>query len=168
MGPPRFVGPGHRCNSRASRSRADRLDLDGQVTVAEVMVRLQNEEFASVARNIGVPQRYADTSGYVGWLPRKAFPETDQSPLTVGEIGHPVISLDDVYIVRKLSKSKLRSLSDKMRTKVNTELVKDWQDQLLSEGLEQSPVKMIFSSKPYEWVTDQALISAPRNQPGQR
>ena len=74
-----------------------RLDPDGQVTVAEVMDRLQNEEFASVAQNVGVPQGYADSSGYVGWLPRKAFPEisrvvfgnskTTQSPLGVGEIG---------------------------------------------------------------------------------
>ena len=104
-----------------------RLEPYGQVTVAEVMVRLQNEEFASVAQDLGVPQGYADSLGYVGWLPRKAFPDisrvvfgdpqTAQPPLAVGEIGGPIITLDDVYIVRKLSEPEIQPLSNKMRAK---------------------------------------------------
>ena len=155
-----------------------RLEPDAQVTVAEVMERLRNEAFASVAQNVGDPRGYADSSGYVGWLPRKAFPEisrvvfgnpdTTQPPLGVGEIGGPITTLDDVYIVRKLSELELQPLSDKMRAKVNAQVVTEWQDQHLNEGLKQGWAKMRFSSKFYEWVTDQVLISKPRALPGQR
>ena len=155
-----------------------RLDPDDQVKVEEVMARLQTEEFASVARNVGVPQGYTDSSGYAGWLTRKAFPEISsvifgnpesaQPPLSVGEIGGPIIMLDDVYIVRKLSEPELRPLSDKMRAKVNTEAVKEWQEEQMKQGLGQGRVEMRFSSKFYEWVTDQVLISVPRNFPEQR
>ena len=155
-----------------------RLDPGGQVTVGEVLNRLQNEEFSSVAQNVGVPQGYADASGYVGWLPRQAFPEisrvvfgdaaTAQPPLGVGEIGRPVTTLDDVYIVRKLSEPELQPLSDNMRAKVNDQVVKEWQDQRLNEGLAQGWAQMKFDSKLYEWVADQVLISKPREIPGQR
>ena len=155
-----------------------RLDPDGPVRAAEVMVRLQNEEFASVARKVGVSQGYADSSGYVGWLPRTAFPEVGrvvfgdpksaQPALGVGEIGGPIITVDDVYIVRKLSGPEMRPLSDTMRAKVNAQRVIEWQDQQLKQGLEQGWVKMQLNSKLYEWVTDQVLISAPRYLSGQR
>ena len=155
-----------------------RLDPGGQVTVGEVLNRLQNEEFSSVAQNVGVPQGYADASGYVGWLPRQAFPEisravfgdpqTAQPPLGVGEIGRPVTTLDDVYIVRKLSEPELRPLSDQMRAKVNGQVVKEWQDQRLNEGLAQGWAQMKFNSKFYAWVADQVLIAKPREIPGQR
>ena len=155
-----------------------RLDPEAEVTVAEVMERLQNESFASVAQNVAVPQGYADASGYVGWLPRKAFPdvsrvvygnaETARPPLGVGEIGGPISTLDDVYIVLKLSEPELQPLSDKMRRKVNAQAVEDWQDEHLNDGLKQGWVRMKFSSKYYGWVTDQVLISKPRDLPEQR
>jgi hypothetical protein len=156
-----------------------RLDPDGPVRAAEVMVRLQNEEFASVARKVGVSQGYADSSGYVGWLPRTAFPEVGrvvfgdpksaQPALGVGEIGiRPIITADDVYIVRKLSGPEMRPLSDTMRAKVNAQRVIEWQDQQLKQGLDQGWVKMQLNSRLYEWVTDQVLISAPRYLSGQR
>jgi hypothetical protein len=155
-----------------------RLDPGGQVRVWDVMNRLQNEEFASVAQNVGVPKGYADSSGYVGWLPRKAFPEisrgvfgdpkTAQPPLGVGEISRPITTLDDVYVVRKLSEPELRPLSDKMGAKVRVEVVKEWQDQHLNEGLAQGWVEMKFNSRFYQWVADQVLIAKPRAIPGQR
>ena len=155
-----------------------RLEPDAQVKVAEVMERLKNESFASVAQNVGDPRGYADASGYVGWLPRKAFPdvsrvvygepEAGRPPLGVGQIGGPIATLDDVYIVRKLSEPELQPLAEIMRRKVNAQVVSEWQDEHLYEGLRQGWAKMKFSSKYYGWVTDQVLISKPRELPGQR
>ena len=155
-----------------------RVDPEAQVVAAEIIERLQNESFPSVAQNAGVPDGFADESGYVGWLPRKAFPEisrvvygnpeTGQPPLGVREISRPIITLDDVYIVQKLSEPELQPLSEKMGRKVNVQVVKEWQDQHLNDGLQQGWVRMKFSSTYYGWVTDQVLISKPRDLPGQR
>ena len=155
-----------------------RLDSRGQVKVQEVIERLQYEEFASVAQNIGVPRGFADSLGYVGWLPRQAFPEisrvvfgdpgTGQAPLGVGEIGPPIYTLGDVYIVRKISGPELHPLSDIMGGKVNAQLVEEWQTETRNRGLKEGWLQMQFNSKLYEWVADQVLLSAPRNQPEER
>ena len=154
-----------------------RLDPNGQVTVAEVMDRLRDEEFASVAANVGVPRGFADESGYVGWLPRKAFPQisrvvfgdpaTAAPPLAVGEISGPIRTLDDLYIVRKLSEPEMQPLSDKMRAKVTEQVTEDWLDQRLQQGFAEGWATIRFASKYYEWVTDQVLISKPLQIPGQ-
>ena len=70
-----------------------RLDAKGQVNVVEVMERLQSEEFASVAQNVGVPRDFADEFGYVGW--RRVRPslksavwslETQKRPASSGSL----------------------------------------------------------------------------------
>ena len=155
-----------------------RLDARGQVKVQEVTERLQYEEFASVAQNVGVPGKYADSLGYVGWLPRQAFPEigrvvfgdteAGEAPLDVGEIALPIYIGDHVYIVRKISGPEPQPLSDIMGDKINTQLVDEWQTETRDRGLEEGWLQMQFNSKLYEWVADQVLLTAPRSQPGQR
>ena len=155
-----------------------RLGVEGQISARDVMNRLQLEDFASVAQSVGVSAGFADASGYVGWVPRQAFPElgpllfgdqkTGQQALPVGEIGGPVFARDGTYIVRKLSGPEDRLLSGNIRSKVNFELVDEWQAQQLQRGREEGWVKMKFNSKLYAWVADQVAISAPRNQPERR
>ncbi len=155
-----------------------RLDPRGQVNVQEVMERLQTEDFVSVALNVGDPRGFADASGYVGWLPRQAFPqidpivfgdpETDQAPLGVRGISPPIYTPDDVYIVRKVSEPELQPLSPTMGGKLNLQLVEEWQEEQLNRGLKEGWVKLQLNSKLYGWVTDQVLISAPRSQPDER
>ncbi len=155
-----------------------RLDPAGSVSVAEVLDRLNNEEFSSVAQEVGVPAGYAAADGYVGWLPRQAFPEIDREvfgdpatgrpPLEVGEVSNPIRTLDDIYIVRKLTDSEVQPLSDKMRAKVIQQATEDWQDQRLTQGFEQGWARIRFASKYYNWVSEQVLLSKPRANPEQR
>ena len=155
-----------------------RLDPAGTVNIAEVLDRVANEEFSSVAQDVGVPAGYADADGYVGWLPRRAFPEIDREvfgdaatgrpPLEIGEVRSPIRTLDDIYIVRKLADPEVQPLSGKMRAKVIQQAAEDWQDQRLTQGFEQGWARIRFASKYYNWVSEQVLLSKPRANPGQR
>ena len=155
-----------------------RLDVRGGVAASDVITRLEIEEFDSVAQSVGVSAGFADSAGYVGWVPRQAFPdfalplfgddETGQQPLAVGEISRPVFTTEGIYVIRKLSDAETRALSDRMRAKVNFELVEDWQNQIMRRDTDGGWVKVRFSSDFYAWVADQVQISAPRNQPVER
>ncbi len=155
-----------------------RLDPDGRVNPADVISRLQLEDFANVAQSVGVSAGFADPSGYVGWVPREAFPDISpllfgdegagRPALPVGQIGGPVFSPEGTYIVRKLGGPESRSLSRNIRAKVNAERVEQWQDEQLERGRQEGWLKMKFSSKIYAWVAEQVNISAPRNLPEER
>ena len=155
-----------------------RLEVGGPIAPADVVPRLQVEEFANVAQGIGVSAGYADPSGYVGWVPREAFPEISpllfgdqdigQQALPVGQISEPLYTTHGVYIVHVLSGPERMPLSDRIRAKVNTEYLKKWQAEQLQRGINERWLKVKFNDKLYSWVANQVLISAPRNQPEQR
>ena len=146
----------------------------GSIDPGAVRKRLEKEEFATVAADVGVtassPDPFADPDGYVGWVPRGAFPdlddalfgEGDKPPLAVGAISDPQFSREGLYIVRKRGGPEERPLSDLMRAKLNDELVKKWQSDQRSRGSDEGWLKINFNSKLYAWVADQVRVSAPR------
>ena len=154
-----------------------RLDPESDVSAEGVMERLEIQDFTTVANDVGSPQGFADANGYVGWVPRQAFPDLDgllfgdedrgRQPLAVGAISDPEFTVDGVYIVRKLSGSEEQPLTVTTRSKLNEELVLDWHRQQQNLGAEAGWLQIKFDSKWYAWVTDQVRISAPRLPPGQ-
>ena len=160
-----------------------RVDIDGRVEVSGVRRRLgseetgSGEEFAKVAGEVGVSAGFADQSGYVGWVPKGAFPDLDDTlfgneqreieRLAVGEISPPIFSQDGIYIVHLLTGSTEREFSNRMRTKLNIELVTNWQNEQQLKGANEGWLRMNFNSKWYAWVADQVQLSAPRLAPGQ-
>lgn len=164
-----------------------RLPLDDSLSEAtglqpeEVASRLAVEEFAAVAQEVSRTGGYADASGYVGWVPRGAFPQLDPllfgdpernaEPLTPGEISRPVFTQDEqsaAFIVQLLAAPQERELSDAMRRRLNFQGVEDWQNARLQEGSENGTVRMNFNSRLYEWVADQVAVTAPRIAPRQQ
>ncbi len=147
----------------------------------QVAKRLEVEDFATVAREVSRSAGYADPSGYVGWVPRGAFPDLD--PLLYGDAGIGRVALppgkmsapeyvpDGIYIVEKLSGPESRELSDRIGFKLMLELTQKWQDDALQAGTTNKTVKMNFNSRFYDWVADQVFVTAPRvpasGQPGQ-
>ena len=138
----------------------------------EVARRLEVEDFTTVAREVSRSAGYADTSGYVGWVPRGAFPDLDpllfgdseigRVALPPGEVSAPEYVEDGIYIVRKLSGPELRELDDRMGIKLTLELTQEWENQALQEGTTNGTVRMNFNSRLYEWVADQVSVTAPR------
>ena len=161
-----------------------RADIDGRSDVAAVRRRLGDEagvggeDFAKVASEVGVSAGFADQQGYVGWVPKGAFPDlddvlfgdavNDKESLPIGEISGPLFTQDGVYIVRKLSGPEDREFTLKMRSKLNGELVTKWQNDEQAKGADEGWLKMNFNSKWYSWVADQVALSAPRVAPGQQ
>jgi hypothetical protein len=156
-----------------------RLEFGGGVVPQEVRDRLDNEEFAAVAAEVGQPEGFADERGYVGWVPEGAFPDLDdvlfgnaeeeQEPLAVGEISDPISTQDGIYIIHKLSGPIEHDLTDLMRLKLNREMVENWQNEQLTRGSNEGWLKINFDSDRYAWVADQVRLTAPRtDQPQQQ
>ena len=152
------------------------LEQRGNVLPGEVRERLDIEEFGVVAAEVGARDGFADPSGYVGWVPRGAFPSLDDvmfgdkengiEPLEVGEISRPLGTLDGIYIIHKLSPAEDREITVEMRVKLLTQATRQWELDQLTRGSEEGWLKMNFNSKWYAWVADQVSISAPRNFQG--
>ena len=138
----------------------------------QVVKRLEVEDFATVAREVSRSAGYSDSSGYVGWVPRGAFPELDpllygdaevgKVALAPGESSAPEYAQDGIYIVEKLSGPESRELGDRIGLKLALELTQKWQDEVLQEGTANGTVKMNFNSRLYDWVADQVFVTAPR------
>jgi len=154
-----------------------RLDIEGRLDISGVRKRLDNEPFAKVAGEVANPGQFADQTGYVGWVPRGAFPdlddtlfgdeERDRQALEVGEISQPLFTQDGIYIIHKLTGLTEQDLSGSMGVKLNTELVVKWQNEQQLIGSGDGWLKMNFNSKWYSWVADQVQLSAPRTPQGQ-
>ena len=155
-----------------------RLESQGDVDPRTVRERLEFESFETVANEVGVPREFANPSGYVGWVPRNAFPDLDFllfgdeeegfPALGVEEISDPTFSSDSMFIVRIRSGPEPRELSDRMRGQMTNELVKQWHIDNLNRGSREGWLQMNFNSRLYSWVADQVLLSKRRGQSEER
>ena len=148
------------------------IAIDGDILIDEVETRLENEDFTRIAQELNSSSQFADPNGYVGWIPKGAFPDLDTSifgdesqgiePLALDEVSDPIFTNDAYYLVKLLSDSEERPLSNIMGNKLLKENVEEWQRKTLVAGTQAETVKMNFNSSLYEWVTDQVFITAPR------
>ena len=150
-----------------------RLEYNGPVLAEDVRARLDEEEFAVVAAEVGVPAGFADRAGgYVGWVPQGAFPEFDQllfgdeqreARLEVGEISDPEFTPQDgIYIIHRLSGPEEQELDPLIRQKLTIEMVTKWQNDQLTQGSNDGWLQINFDSDRYAWVADQVRVTAPR------
>ena len=148
------------------------IALDSDFLPNDIVLRLENEDFTRVAQELNVPSGYAGAGGYVGWVPRGAFPDFDDTifgneeeeidALTPGAFSDPIFTNDGFFIVKVISGPEERELENLMFLKLTIELVEKWQRDELTSGTGEGFVRMNFNSRLYEWVTDQVFISAPR------
>jgi parvulin-like peptidyl-prolyl isomerase len=155
-----------------------RMELqDNNVDPLAVRERLDEEEFANVAAEVGSSAGFSDFAGYVGWVPRGAFPDLDETlfgsegngederkvePLPVGEISDPVFLQEGVYIIHKIAGPEERELDVIMQVKLAHEMVEEWRNEQLSRGSKEGWLKINFDSDRYAWVADQVRLTAPR------
>ncbi|MDA0263169.1 MAG: hypothetical protein O3A93_04000 [Chloroflexi bacterium] len=148
------------------------LPPDSNVFIDDVATRLENEDFTRVAQELNAQSQYAGPNGYVGWVPKGAFPELDDAifgnpekniePLAPGEVSEPIITNKASFLVKVLSLPEERALEDRMGLKLTIEAVEAWKRNALTTGSSQGTVKMNFNSRLYEWVADQVAVTAPR------
>lgn len=155
-----------------------RLEQTSNVLPVEVRERLDIQEFAEVAIEVGSRDDFADASGYVGWVPQGAFPSLDAvlfgdegrglEALEAGAISDPVATIDGIYIVHILSAAEEGEITDIMRSELLSQRVLEWQLEQLSIGSREGWLKINFNSKWYAWVAGQLRLSAPRTPRGPR
>ena len=148
------------------------IPVDGDILIDEVEDRLENEDFTRIAQELNAPSQFTDGNGYVGWVPKGAFPELDETLFgneakgipaqAPGTISSSIYTSDSYYLIRTLSASEDRTLNNLMGSKLLEESVSKWQREALLSGTKAGTVRMNFNSRLYEWVTDQVFITAPR------
>ena len=137
------------------------------VSLSEIKERLRYGSFETVARDVSLATEYADSSGYVGWVPRGAFPELDpllfgneqlgQVPLEPGFASGPYYFGDGVFFVEILNSPEELQLDDKMMMKLAAELLTAWKNERLFQGTENDSVEITFNKSIYDWVLEQVL-----------
>lgn len=98
-----------------------RMEQDGPADPQQVRERLKREHFGQVAAEVNVPDGFTDSQGYVGWVPREAFPDLDdrlfgdpdrnREAIPEGEFSDPIFTQDGIYIVHMISGPEERELT---------------------------------------------------------
>jgi hypothetical protein len=126
--------------------------------------------------------------GYVGWVPRSAFPRldpyifgkdpskpesdenNDKLKLAQNTISDPIVADTGTYIIRVVGGPETRPINEKMVNLLTDRALDAW----VSERRVENDVQMNFDSKWYAWVVDQVRRSLPDqarnvtpNAPGQ-
>ena len=148
------------------------IPMDGEILIGDVAQRLVNEDFTRVAQELNSANQFADPNGYVGWVPKGAFPDLDDylygneedeiAALKPGLVSEPIFTADAHYLLKVLAAAEDRELNNTMGQKLLQENVLLWQREALVAGTTAGTVRMNFNSRLYEWVTNQVFITAPR------
>ncbi len=148
------------------------IPVDGEILIGDVAQRLVNEDFTRVAQELNSASQFADPNGYVGWVPKGAFPDLDDymygneedeiAALKPGLVSEPIFTADAYYLLKVLAAAEDRELNNTMGQKLLQENVTLWQREALVAGTTAGTVRMNFNSRLYDWVADQVFITAPR------
>jgi len=148
------------------------LPLNSDIFPNDVIKRLENEDFTRVAQELNAPSPFAGPDGYVGWVPRGAFPDLEDAifgneeeaidSLEPGMVSEPIITRDGFFLLKVLSGAEERELTNIMGSKLLREMVDIWERDAMAVGTDQGFVRMNFNSRLYRWVADQVKVTAPR------
>ncbi len=150
------------------------LPQDPSIDPTAVRDRLENgEDFSQVAREVSIDRRFADENGYVGWVPRNAFPGLDKTlfgsdeeePIPNNQLSEIVSAQNALYILKVVGGSEEREISDIMREQVKNSSLRIWLDEQHIKGADQGWVDINFSSDLLNWVIKQVRASSPRTLP---
>ena len=139
-----------------------------------IMERLEEEDFAIVATEFNSDTIFSNRGGYVGWVPKGAFPDLD--PVFFGEgedpsiplhqISDPIFSSDNsIYILQVVGGPEVREVSALMREQMKNVALDSWIKQQQEIGTSEGWWEVKFNSDIYAWVIDQVRQAAPRTTP---
>ena len=141
---------------------------------SEILKKLEDEPFEGVVKQHSVDDRFSDENGYVGWIPKGAFPTLDETLFGTeeeGPLAHNVISepLPDPdgsqYILKVLAGPEDREISPLMREILKDQALEKWILDQQRVGAEEGWWEINFDSAIYQWAAEQLRQSAPRVTP---
>jgi hypothetical protein len=134
----------------------------------EVLKRLETMDFEDVARQVSGSGRYANEKGYVGWVPRGAFPRLDPlffgaddtPPLAHHKVSGPIATEEATYILKVTAGPEARTIPDVMRDRLKDQGLESWLRDKKEEGAREKWLEMKFDSDLYAWVIKQIQQTA--------
>jgi len=140
--------------------------------------RLDNEPFAIVASDFaydvaGQPlYQFADSNGYVGWMPKGAFPSldrhifgTDDIPaLPLNQISDPIDSSQHYYIFKVTDGPEVRPVEDRWQARRKDIALQEWIKERFEIGTTEGWVSVKYNSKLYAWAQKQINETAKQRR----
>ena len=151
-----------------------RMEPQDNVDSTAVRHRLDSEAFAKVASEIsGQSAIYAGPSGYVGWVPKGAFPLLDPflygndevEPLERDEISDPIYTTGGIFILKVTTGPENREIAEVMVEKLKTESLENWLKEQKAIGVEEGWYEVNWNSDIYAWANEQVRKTAPPPSP---
>ena len=143
--------------------------------VEDIQKQVDLEGFRQVIRSMDLSEQYSDGDGYVGWLPKGAFPGLDAylfgneeqniQPLEHNVVSEPLFTQDAVYIVQVVNGPEKREVNDAMRVRLEEEAVDSWVNDHWNKAADEGLLAINFNSDLYSWVADQVKASRARFTP---
>ena len=140
----------------------------------EVHDRLEKgEDFAQVAQQVSVDRLFADENGYVGWVPRNAFPGLDKTlfgtddnaPIPNNQLSDILLARNGLFILKVVGGPEEREISNIMRQQIESSSLRLWLDEQHVTGADAGWVDINFSNDLLNWVIKQVRASATRTLP---
>lgn len=133
--------------------------------VARVLAMLgAGEPFENVAASLNTDTFFTDPGrpGYVGWIPRGAFPPLDSQLFSEsavpGELLEPVYLRTGTYLIGIISGPVVREIdNEKMLGQLRSQALQTW----IKEEWEREDVDLSFDSEDYRWVVDHVRNNLP-------
>lgn len=146
---------------------------EGAIEPEEVRRRLDEEDFAAVAQEVSVLGSFANRSGYVGWVPKGAFPlldpdlfgDGDNAPLPHGEISGPRYLSEGIFILKVTGGPEEIEISENMKERLKDRSLDNWLSEQKGIGTEEGWWEVKFNSEIYDWVVEQVRQLAPPPTP---
>ena len=144
------------------------------INPVDIIARLDDEDFETVAAEVSRPGTYSNEVGYVGWVPRGAFPafegilfgDDEQEPLAIGEVSDAIYDTDGAqYIIKKSGGPEVREIAEIMRKRLTDQALDDWLQEKKTRGGEEGWLELNFSQELYQWANEQVKEAAPRSTP---
>ncbi len=139
-----------------------------------IVERLEEEEFEAVAYEYSpaFDPRYTESNGYVGWLPKGAFPRLDPhlfgddelEPLEIGEISDPWESSGYMYFMKVADGPEVREVEPKWNERLKDIALQTWLEDRFEVGTGEGWVRVKYDSKIYAWAAEQLRQTAEQKR----
>ena len=132
------------------------IRVSDEAVASEVVGRLEaGEDFVGLAREYNQDTVWANHDGEVGWVPRGAFVELEETLFSIehGVVSHPLRSRAGVHMLKVTDGPAIVEVNDNMREILKTRALENW----LDEERDRNSVVVNFDSDDYDWVISKVV-----------
>ena len=132
------------------------IRVSDEAVASEVVGRLEaGEDFVALAHIYNQDTVWANHDGEVGWVPRGAFFELEDTLFSIehGVVSSPLRSRAGVHMLKVTDGPEIAEVNDNMREVLKTRALENW----LDEQRESNNVVVDFDSDDYDWVISKVV-----------